>query len=521
MLGGSMRGRSRRLVLLCAGLGAVVMVGGAGFTSCGPPPSGGGGTTTTVKATTTTKPKPTTTVKATTTTTTPAIVDDPAEELVSVGADGSSAHYPSTDTATSSAGNAVISGDGRYVAFSSNATNLVPGDTNGLWDIFVRDRVLGTTERISVKSDGSQVTANDLTGTANTTAAASLWSMTADGRYVTFTSYAQLVPQDTNQNQDIYLFDRTTQTVQLVDVSGTGSGFNSSDTPLAPSVSTDGRYVVFQSTSPSLVSGDTDPPPDQFLYKDGNWPDVFLFDRVAGTTTLLSVSTDSNGAFASNPSITPDGRYVLFTGSGNIVPGLTTSQLDEGALVYDTTTGTVQLASYDSSGAPTSASADAISADGNTVVWYARNALQMVTPDTPAKLPQGSAGQLYSYNRATGATTLVDVDGFNITNDREPLEASVSADGHYASFQCWCQREFNGPNGMGHLGIYRADLVARTVAEVDANLSGVVANGDSSAGLMHSITADGSNIVFESFGSNLVPGDNNDHADQFVSTPAG
>jgi Tol biopolymer transport system component len=160
-----------------------------------------------------------------------------------------------------------ISGDGRYVAFPSDATNLVAGDTNGVSDIFVRDRNTGTTYLVSRSSAGVQGSADSYYP-----------SLSADGRYVTFDTYASnLVSGDTNAKRDVFVRDRSAGTTYRM--SRSSAGAEGDDESLWSSVSEDGRYVTFGSVATTLVSGDTNAKSD-----------VFLRDRQTGTTTLVSKS---------------------------------------------------------------------------------------------------------------------------------------------------------------------------------------------------------------------------------------
>ena len=138
-----------------------------------------------------------------------------------------------------------ISADGRFVAFASEASNLVPGDTNGAWDVFVYDRQTGEITRVSVASDGAQGN-GDSGGPA----------ISADGRFVAFYSSASnLVPGDTNGVEDVFVHDRLTGQTTRVSVASDGAQGN--DLSWQPSISADGRFVAFASRASNLVPGDT------------------------------------------------------------------------------------------------------------------------------------------------------------------------------------------------------------------------------------------------------------------------
>ncbi len=205
-----------------------------------------------------------------------------------------------------------ISADGRYVAFMSTANNLVAGDTNGSWDVFVRDRVSGETERVSVSS--AEVEANGGSG-----GAVNLLAISADGRYVAFLSEAtNLVAGDTNGSNDVFVRDRVSGETERVNVSSAGAEANG---PSGYSViSADGRYVAFMSDATNLVPGDTN-----------GRADVFVRDRMAGETQRVSVSSagvEADGRSDEN-SISADGRYVAFgSRASNLVPGDTNGTRD-------------------------------------------------------------------------------------------------------------------------------------------------------------------------------------------------
>jgi Tol biopolymer transport system component len=243
-----------------------------------------------------------------------------------------------------------ISADGRYVAFASSATNLVKGDRNRVADVFVRDRVAGITERVSVV--GRKVEANG---------ESSQPAISGDGRFVAFASFADnLVPNDTNFTSDVFVVDRTGGGPQRVSVSNTGAqGENRSE---SPSISTDGRFVAFMSSSDTLVPGDND-----------GASDVFVRDRATATTEGISVAPTSSGfgATSSSPAITPDGRFVAFDSwEPDLVPEDTNNSFD--VFVRDRSSGGLERVSVSSAGVQGDdwSLAPSISSDGRFVAFH-------------------------------------------------------------------------------------------------------------------------------------------------------
>lgn len=199
---------------------------------------------------------------------------------------------------------AEVSVDGRYVAFFSHASNLVPDDTNARADVFMADRVAGTLRRVSVPPTGGQ--ADGLSAYP---------AMSSDGRYIAFYSAAtNLVPGDSNGARDIFLADTHTGAIDRVSVADDGAQGNADSFSPALSVSDDGRFVAFASSASNLVPNDTNGLGDPI-----NGYDVFVRDRVAGTTERVSVtSAGEQMAEGYSPSMSRDGRYVAFQ---SIKPG--------------------------------------------------------------------------------------------------------------------------------------------------------------------------------------------------------
>jgi Tol biopolymer transport system component len=200
-----------------------------------------------------------------------------------------------------------ISADGRFVAFLSLASDLVAGDTNGAWDVFVHDRQTGITERVSVDSAGNQANfPNDRGGGP---------AISADGRFVAFASRAtNLVAGDTNGTPDVFVHDRQTGITERVNIDSSGNQSNPSGVGALISVSADGRFVAFESGANNLVEGVTN-----------NTGNIFVHDRQTGITERVSGSSlgnegdnNSTGPLA----ISADGRFVAFPSSAsNLVSG--------------------------------------------------------------------------------------------------------------------------------------------------------------------------------------------------------
>ena len=227
---------------------------------------------------------------------------------------------------------ASISADGRYVAFQSDATNLVAGDTNGFNDVFVHDRQNGETERVSVDSAGAQ-------GNDNAFYYYRRSSISGDGRYVAFFSIgANLVAEDANGTYDVFVHDR--QTGETTRVSVDSSGNEANNLSICPSISGDGRYVAFGSAATNLVAGDNNAAED-----------VFVHDRQTGETSRVSVDSAGNQGndYSSFPSISADGRYVgMRSFSTNLAAGDSKNGAD--IFVHDRRTGQTIRASVSSSG---------------------------------------------------------------------------------------------------------------------------------------------------------------------------
>jgi Tol biopolymer transport system component len=255
---------------------------------------------------------------------------------------------------------AVLSADGRSVAFLSEAGNLVTNDTNGVEDVFVRDLRRGVTERVSVATGGAE--GNQVGSPFEAPA------ISGDGRLVAFTSGAtNLVAGDDNIFfDDIFVHDRRTGRTEAVSV--TADGRTGDRGGSHPAISADGRYVAFDSASSNLVPGDTN-----------GVSDVFVRDLWAGTTRRVSVTRDGRQADADSfrPSLSARGGRVTFTSSAGLVAADTNGALDVYVRNLSSTRTTRQVSVAWDGGQPDSDSfgPPVISLDGRHVAFssQARN----------------------------------------------------------------------------------------------------------------------------------------------------
>lgn len=310
--------------------------------------------------------------------------------------------------ANGASGGASISGDGRYVAFQSYATNLVSGDTNNSIDVFVHDRTTGQTKRVSVASDGTQ----------GISASYGL-AISSNGQFIAFYSEASnLVSNDTNGYGDIFVHDQLTNQTTRVSVASDGTQGNSwaySD----PSISADGRYMAFSSEASNLVIGD-----------NNNRRDVFVHDRTSGLTQRASLSSDEVEAndWSDHPFIVADGHEVAFySQANNLVSGDTNGVGD--VFVRDLTAGTTQRVSVATGGAQGNDSSryPSMSADGRYVAFESF-ATNLVSLDT------NGVGDIFVRDRADGLTKRISVDWSDGQANNVSRYPYIAAEGLYVTF---------------------------------------------------------------------------------------
>ena len=407
----------------------------------------------------------------------PAPILAQATERVSVDSSGVAGNWFSAQPA--------VSADGRFIAFQSDSTNLVANDTNADTDIFLRDRLSGTTRRMSLASDGTQ--ADDFCRNP---------AISADGRFVGFTTRAgNLAPGDTNAANDVFLRDRLDATTELVSVAlGGGPGNGES---AGSFLSAEGRFVLFQSDADDLVPGDM----------NGS-TDVFVRDRQSGTTERVSLTSGGGeGIGPSRPaSISGDGRYAVFTSdAGNLVPGDTNGRVD--VFVRDRLAGTTERVSVDSNELEANyySSFASITPDGRYVAFtsFANN---LVPDDT------NFYDDVFLRDRQLGTTERVSLNTGEGQGNYGCGEVAISDDARWVAFVSRARNLVAGDTNLED-DIFLRDRLLGTLVRVSVGADGAQANADSFGPAM---SADGRWIAFSSVASNLVAGDVNWTSDIFL-----
>ena len=394
---------------------------------------------------------------------------------------------PNGVQANSASFQSAISAGGRFVAFASDASNLVPGDTNGVTDVFVRDRLTGVIERISVAGSGAQ--------SDNTSENAVI---SAGGNVVAFQSSAStLVPGDTNGTWDIFVRDRRAGSISRVSV-GPG-GVQANGGSAEPTISADGRFVAFSSEATNLVPGTT------------GFGNVYVRDRRAGTTELVSVASNHLGEHdGAGAKISANGRFVAFRSNAGLVPEDTNGISD--VFVRDRVRGTTERVSIGSDRTQANAYSEALAISGNgrfVVFWSLAD--NLVPGDT------NGIEDIFVHDRLNGTTELVSVGpNGNHSNGHEGDVASISTNGRFVAFQSSATNFVPGTSYFGD--VYVRDILNNTTQLASIGTNGMHANGNCD---YPAISPLGRFVTFSSSASNLVPGDTNETWDVFVRDRGG
>ncbi len=389
-----------------------------------------------------------------------------------------------------------ISADGRFVAFSSYASNLVVDDTNGAVDIFLHDRVTGSTVRVSTGVNGEEANGDSFRP-----------SISADGRFIAFdTSARNLIPN--GNGRDVMVYDRITGVTTRASTKhpSFGNTGNPNGTSYVAKISANGRFVVFLSTASNLILGDT-------TVSD---TDAFVRDLELGVTTRVNVS--SSGAQSSSganwPAISGDGRFVVFLSADpNLVPNDTNGKTD--VLLHDLATGVTTLMSVSKKGdqPPADSIAPAISGDGR-LVSFGVDTNNLVPGDT------NFGTDVFVKDRITGDVTRVNVSS---SGDQAIFPScgfssqSISLDGRFVAFLCNAANLVPGDTNST-VDVFVHDLSTGNTVRVNVGANGTQSTVE--AVQWPAISSDGQTVAFVSEATDLVAGDTNGFSDVFVRGPA-
>ena len=435
-----------------------------------------------------------------------------AIELISARAPALSSVTPNGPSGLSAAS---LSADGRYLAFTSEADDLVLGDANGYRDVFLRDLLLGTNTLVSAATNG---------GAADGISTEAVIS--ADGRYVAFTSSADnLVAGDNNSAMDVFIRDLQAGTTLLVsvDTSGTSSGNGASH---LVAFSPDGRFVLFWSGARNLASGSF------------SGENLFLRDLQAGTSYALTYSGDGFIHSGLHPNVmTPDGRFVIFArGFPDAYPYIWDSLSASTWPVPIVSSVTALAISPDSRryiycGNGTLHVADrGASPDWNYSAYWTNWTFSTIGPAATTTHPGlnfSGDGRFLAYvakGNVTNQVCLYDLQyGTNLLVSHRydsSAEASgpsdwpeISSDGRFVAFRSAAPDLVPGDaNGLPDIFLY--DCRNNTTTLVSVNRFGTAAGGNRSLG--PAFSPDGQTLFFQSWAPDLVAQDFNQASDLFV-----
>jgi hypothetical protein len=378
-----------------------------------------------------------------------------------------------------------ISRSGRLVSFMSDASTLVDGDTNGVRDVFVHDRWTGVTRRISVSSEGAEGNAASTSGV-----------ISEDGKYVVFHSRASnLVPNDTNGENDVFVHNLETGETRRVSVSS--EGVESDGNSTWATISKTGRYVAFRSDATNLVPGDTN-----------GVTDAFVHDLVTGETTRVSITTsgaEPDGA-STQAVISPNGRYVaVVSAATNVVPNDTNGSSD--VFVHDRRRGTTALVSIGLAGEGANGDSYDLAFSGNNIYLAFTSWASNLVPDD-----NNGTRDVFVWNRIDRIITRASVSSSGEEGNGESLTTSLSRAGHLVFFASLASNLVSNDTNEARDAFVHDRTTGETI-RLSVAANGVEGNGDSSR---PKGVRNGRIVTFYSVADNLVPNDLNGVDDVFV-----
>lgn len=413
-----------------------------------------------------------------------------------------------SDPGNAASTNASVSADGRFVAFSSLATNLAPQDTNNSEDVFLHDRVEGTIKRISVNGAGQQGTYNGSGGKAHSTNP----SISADGRYVAFQSRADNFVDtngdgnysdddnaqgDDGQGEDIFVYDRIADTLERVSLNDSGAEVQS---PRAQNstISGDGQYVAFSSSANFVTGFDT--------HSNVN---VYIYDRVNNNIVGIEVPFGDfrTNRDSLNPAISADGNYVAFEFAVDRSEFPQFQYRD--IYVYRQSNRTVQRITGDYEGVPSDgnqSAAPSISANGRYIAFQS-NVNEIDFDDVNGRV------DVFVVDREDGQIDWVSKElSRTVGGVSEAKSPTLSGNARFVAFE-------SNNNGLtpgdsnNRRDVFLKDLNTGALKLLPLNASMVQGDLDSFA---PSLSFDGRHIAFHSNAANL--GDNaNGSSDVFMT----
>jgi Tol biopolymer transport system component len=401
-----------------------------------------------------------------------------------------------------------LSWNGRFVAYASNATDIVAGhvDSNGKFDVFLFDRETNTNILVS-RSASDRNTA----GSGESTAP----QISADGNFVVFASSSRdLVPgMGGAGGYHLYLYDRRADSVKLithVEESATTAGDGASELGF-PAISADGRYTVYASRATNLVTG---------LQKSGGHHDVFLYDRMSDQSRLLShipgSAVTAGSAVAGNAAINLNGTKVAFSSwAPSVVAGITDTNNVDDIFLYDIATGVRTLVSHAADSATKTSNKRSFGASmdiSGTKIVFESTASDLV----PGQVDRNNDTDVFLFDLDTGMNTLVThiPTSATTTGTRPAHRPMISTDGNIVVFNS-SSTDLYGRSG-NDLHVYRYDRRTNALDLVTYAVGSTVPADESAA--TFSMSGDGRRIAINSAASNLVAGqaDTNGLGDAFV-----